>query len=96
MTLSKESIDEKSTFSYPKTKKYNSQKNVEKTAVTPILKEAERVQDDSNLKKPQLFKKKKEEDKHEERIWKEDSSNLGRRSEDSREIANDASKLEEK
>lgn len=66
--------DDGSTYTHPKgAKKYQSQKNVEK-----IIPQApkEQSQDDSNLKKPNLFKKKdKEEEKQDERVWKDDKNN---------------------
>lgn len=66
MNSSKENIDDRSTFSHPKgAKKYQSLKNVDKVQVQPPPppKESEKIPEDSNAKKPQLFKKKKEDEK---------------------------------
>jgi hypothetical protein len=54
----RDSNEYKTTYSIPKVgKKYQSQKNVDKVSAIP--KEVERSRDDSNIKKPLLFKKKK-------------------------------------
>jgi hypothetical protein len=66
--------DEGSTFTHPRgAKKYQSQKNVEKIIPQPIPKE--QPHEETNLKKPNLFKKKeKEEEKQDERVWKDDKN----------------------
>jgi hypothetical protein len=71
--------DDASTFTHPRgAKKYQSQKNVEKIVPQPPSKE--QTQDDGSLKKPTLFKKKdKEEEKQDERVWKDDKNNEPKR-----------------
>ena len=62
VSTSQESLDQRVTFTHPKgNKKYQSLKNVEKV-LPPQQKEPEKVQDDINMKKPFLLKKKKDED----------------------------------
>ena len=60
-------------FSNPKAqKKYHSVKNVEKiNAIAPSKPAEPRHQDDTNINRPSLFKKKdKAEEKQDERVWK--------------------------